>query len=464
VLSSDTEHESREICPESRAKAATRGVDAEGIACEYTVLESKMMKKRDCVDRRHFLKAIGAAGFGSVVASADSIAGRGESFAAETDQETNYARVPKRELGENGVEVSSIGLGANRLDNENILRTAHRWGITYWDTASYYVKGNSERTIGQYLARNPEARREIFIASKASGAKSVEDLETLLQGSLERLNTGYIDLYHGMHSLGEHAELALTEEVKAWALSAKERNLIRFFGFSTHKNMVENLHKAAKLDWVDVIQTAYNFRLMQDPKLQDAIEACYQAGIGIVAMKAIALTVAEREKLESGEKKGETEEDRNIVRHFLNRGFTEEQAKIKYVLEDARISSVCVGMNNVALLAINAAAALDKTELSQEDRKVLVQYTEATRSSYCAGCASICDAALPDTPCVCELMRYLMYCNSYGERNRARELFARIPGGIRRRLLKADYSLAEAQCPQHMPIGKLISEAVIKLG
>ena len=60
-------------------------------------------------------------------------------------------------------------------------------------------------------------------------------------------------------------------------------------------------------------------------------------------------------------------------------------------------------------------------------------------------------------------MRYLMYCNSYGEKDRARELFAQIPDEIGNRLLSTDYGAAEARCPQHLPIGKLIAEAVSKL-
>ncbi|MBA7708462.1 hypothetical protein ES703_117361 [subsurface metagenome] len=88
---------------------------------------------------------------------------------------------------------------------------------------------------------------------------------------------------------------------------------------------------------------------------------------------------------------------------------------------------------------------------------------EATCDGYCAGCANICNSALPDTPYVSDIMRYLMYYNSYGDKERARGLFAQIPGSVRNRLLNTDYSLAEARCPQHLPIAKLVAEAVSKL-
>ena len=56
-----------------------------------------------------------------------------------------------------------------------------------------------------------------------------------------------------------------------------------------------------------------------------------------------------------------------------------------------------------------------------------------------------------------------MYYNSYGDQDTARELFARIPDGARGRLLSMDYSGIEACCPQHLPVGELVAEAVNKL-
>ncbi|MBA7655379.1 hypothetical protein ES703_63283 [subsurface metagenome] len=60
-------------------------------------------------------------------------------------------------------------------------------------------------------------------------------------------------------------------------------------------------------------------------------------------------------------------------------------------------------------------------------------------------------------------MRYLMYYNSYGEQEMARELFAQIPVRVRSKLLSMDYSLAEARCPQRLPIRELVAEAVGQL-
>ncbi len=414
-------------------------------------------------NRRNFLKTMGAAGFGSVLASAQAA----EPDAPEKAQKSEYPQVPRRKLGKTGVEVSCLGLGTNRLNSQVILRAALRWGITYWDTANSYVGGNSELAIGTLLSRTPEQREKLFLVTKATGTRgtstakqAVEMVEERIQTSLKRMNTNYIDLYYGVHGLQSPAEL--TNELKQWVKGAKKRGMIRFFGFSTHKNIDQNLVAAAKLDWIDAIMASYNFRLMQDSKMQAAIEACHKAGIGLVAMKTVALDTRERRKVEKGEEI-ETEADRKLLKHFLEQGLTVEQAKIKSVLEDERISTACVGMSNVKNLTTNVRAVLDQTKLTQADKEVLKQYAAATCSNYCAGCAYICDSDLPNVPYVSDIMRYLMYYNSYGDKAEARELFAQIPSNVRSKLLSTDYSAAEARCPQRLPIRELVAEAVSKL-
>jgi predicted aldo/keto reductase-like oxidoreductase len=369
-----------------------------------------------------------------------------------------YPEMPKRMLGKTGVVVPVLSLGTMfpLIDNQIILRKALELGVNYWDTANVYAGGNSELGIGEYLSNNPDVRKDVFIVTKALGADTQEGMEKCLQLSLSRMKTDYVDL-HYFHALKDPAQL--TDEIRNYAESAKKRGLIRFFGFSTHANMDRCLAAAAKLDWIDVIMTVYNFRVMQDMNLQLAMNECRKANIGLVAMKATGKTTIERFKQPI-----ETETDKKMVEHFLQQGFTPEQACIKLVLSDQRISSACVQMDSIAILQENVAAALTKAKLTQADKETLKEYARATGTDYCAGCANICNSVLPDTPdVVSDIMRYLMYYNSYGDKNRARELFAQIPCKIRNKLLRIDYRLAEAHCPQHLPIAKLVTEAVGKL-
>jgi len=406
---------------------------------------------------------MGAAGLGSVFASGEATAGQSEPKTinpnAPKAKKPETPQMPVRKLGKTGVEVSCLSLGGDFsfIDKQIILRKALQSGVTYWDTAHNYGGGNAELGIGIFLTKNPNARKQLFIVTKPAifwGPITAEKVEERLQTSLKRMNTKYVDLYYACHGLSDPAQL--TDELKQWAKSAKKRKLIRFFGFSTHKNMAKCLAAAAKLDWIDAITTLYNFRVMQNDDMQAAIDACHKAGIGLTAMKAFSRGVRRLQPVE-------TEQDKKLLAYFQKRGFTEQQAKIKVVLQDKRFSAVCVGMQNISLLTTNIDAVLNKTKLTQADKDALNEYARATCSNYCAGCAHICDSALPNTPFISDIMRYLMYYNSYGNRNRARDLFAKIPGRIRNRLLSADYSLAETRCPQHLPIAKLVAEAVSKL-
>ncbi len=411
-------------------------------------------KKNAKIDRRNFLKTVGAAGLGSVLASAETNAA--DPSPSTKTEESKPPQVPRRKLGKTGVEVSVLALGTifNVLEKQIMLRKSLQWGVTYWDTADCYTGGNSELGIGKFLGANPEIRKDIFIVSK-SDSRSPKGIQKLLDRSLKRMKTDYIDMYF-LHGTSNPKEL--NEEIRAWVEKAKKAKKIRFFGFSTHDNMAKCLTAAAKLGWIDAVMPSYNFRLMQDEKMQAAVEACHKAGIGLIAMKVTGQTVWKPHRQDV-----ETEEDKKLIRHFLQRGFTEAQAKIKVVLEDKRFSSACIGMDNIAILTSNVAAALDKTKLTQTDKNVLKKYARATCSAYCAGCANICNSALPQTPYISEVMRYLMYYNSYTEKDRARKLFAQIPAQARNKLLSADYGLAEARCPQHLQIAELMAEAVSKL-
>ena len=431
-----------------------------------------MKAKQNKINRRNFLKTVGAAGLAPVLAGVTNRSALGQTEAGPNEpntvepnapkkEEPKLPQVPRRKLGRTGVEVPCLALGAtfDTVENQTVLRKALEWGVTYWDTADTYAGGNSEAGIGKFLEKNPEMRQKHFIVTKAFGTKTIEETEVHLQTSLRKMNTRYVDLYLIMdrqkneHGLSDPEQLTNDGgRLERWVKFAKRRKMIRFFGFSTHKNMAKCLAAAAKLYWIDAIMTSYSFRLMQDAAMQDAISACQQAGVGLIAMKTQAFG-----------QKVETEEDKKLVDHFLQRGFTEGQAKIKAVLEDKRISSVCSTMDNIGTLTSNVAAVLDKTELTQKDFDVLKKYAAATCTGYCAGCAHICDQALPDIPYVSDIMRYLMYYNNYGEKEKARELFAKVPGNVRNKLLRTDYGAAEARCPQRLPIGRLIAEAVSKL-
>jgi predicted aldo/keto reductase-like oxidoreductase len=365
-----------------------------------------------------------------------------ESLAASSDEPLV---MPTRTFGKTGVEIPILGLGGSTDIQQLILRQAVKWGVTYWDTANSYYGGNSERQIGKYFAKYPEDRKKIFLVTK-SHAWTVDDMTRDLNTSLERMKTDYIDLFfvHSVRNIGE-----LNDNIKGWSRKTKAGGKIRFFGFSTHSNMEKCMREAAALGWIDGIMMSYNYRLMHTDRMKRAVDACAKAGIGLTAMKTQG----------GGSVRTTTETEVKLAGRFLEKGFTDAQAKLKAVWENPNIATICSEMPNMTILIANVAAANNRTKLSNQDLRFLRHYAQETGSGYCAGCTDLCESTMAKDVPIGDVMRYLMYCHSYGDRYRATMHFNEIPETIRREMARLDYSLAEQKCPQKMAIGKLMREA-----
>jgi predicted aldo/keto reductase-like oxidoreductase len=400
--------------------------------------------KENNVSRRDFVKTLGVVGVGSVVGAGQALAQSNAPSAITAPASIKPVKIPTRTFGRTGVPVSMLALGGifDIESNQFVLKQALDWGVTYWDTAAGYNGGKSEGGIGMYLEKNPQARREIFLVTKYDGG----GLIPALNQSLERLKTDYIDMYF-LHGLDNTTKL--NDETKAWVEKAKADKKIRFFGFSTHKNMENSLQEAAKLGWIDGIMLKYDFSLMHTDAMKSAMDAATKAGIGLTAMKTQNKSPIATE----------TEADLKLGGHFIQRGFTQQQAKIKAVWENPQIASICSQMPSLTVIQSNIAAALDKTSLTAADHAALREYAEATRSRHCAGCAHFCEAAPGHQAPVGDVMRALMYHRSYGDPELARTVFRQLPETARRGLAGFDYAAAERACPHGLPIAQWMREA-----
>jgi aryl-alcohol dehydrogenase-like predicted oxidoreductase len=114
-----------------------------------------------------------------------------------------------RALGDSGIEVSEIALGSwltysggiERDQTEACTRAAFDAGITFFDTANVYGNGAAEEAWGEILADYP--RDSYVLATKLwapireghSGGLSAAEVHAMLDESLARLRTDYVDLY-----------------------------------------------------------------------------------------------------------------------------------------------------------------------------------------------------------------------------------------------------------------------------
>jgi aryl-alcohol dehydrogenase-like predicted oxidoreductase len=164
-----------------------------------------------------------------------------------------------RVLGRSGIEVSAIGMGCwaiggpffgadgepygwGEVDDDESVRTVHRaldLGVNFFDTASNYGAGHSERVLGRAVAGR---RDQVVIASKWGNKfdesrrltigvdSSVDYLVRCLDGTLDRLGTDYLDLYQlHLGDLPVAEALAMVETLERLVAEGK----IRAYGWST---------------------------------------------------------------------------------------------------------------------------------------------------------------------------------------------------------------------------------------
>lgn len=95
----------------------------------------------------------------------------------------------------NGVEIPKLGLGTWFIDDDkaaDAVCEAVKLGYRHIDTAQAY--GN-ERGVGEGIRSCGLKREEIFVTTKlAAEAKTYEEAAAAIDGSLEKMDIGYIDL------------------------------------------------------------------------------------------------------------------------------------------------------------------------------------------------------------------------------------------------------------------------------
>ena len=119
------------------------------------------------------------------------------------------------------LKVSNIALGCMRIESksneevEQLVLGALDLGINFFDHADIYGGGVSETKFGYVLKKHPELRNKMIIQTKCGIKDNSYDFSKQyiidsVNGSLERLNTNYIDilLLHRPDALMDPVEVA----------------------------------------------------------------------------------------------------------------------------------------------------------------------------------------------------------------------------------------------------------------
>ncbi|SFN63021.1 Predicted oxidoreductase [Algoriella xinjiangensis] len=196
-----------------------------------------------------------------------------------------------RKLGNNGLEVSALGLGCmgltfgygpatNEKDAVHLIQKAYDLGITFFDTAEAYSQGGNEVMLGKAVK---SFRDKVVIATKfgckdgdsSKGFDSrPERIRQVVENSLKFLDTDYIDLFY-QHRVDPNVPM---EDVAGTVKDLITEGKVKYFGLS--EASVESIRKAHSVQSVSALQSEYSMFYREPEK--EIIPTLEELGIGFV--------------------------------------------------------------------------------------------------------------------------------------------------------------------------------------
>ena len=270
-----------------------------------------------------------------------------------------------RTLGNTGLKVSEIGLGATQLGNvaiplaqaEAVLKGALDSGINFIDTAARYFE--SEERIGRFISNRKE---DFFVATKCGGYRvrnesgdfeghrdySRKGILEAIDRSRKRMKLDVIDIvqFHGMPGEADDWKEAFD------ALhEAKERGWAKFIGLSADGNTAVD----SAGDWpLDTHELNYNI-LWQEPD-RELIPHLQRLGRGIIAKRPVANAVYIGDQYDLGD---EANRMRVRMEQFPLVELAGEMPLFEFVLRftlsNPAIATAIIGTANPAHVKTNAA-------------------------------------------------------------------------------------------------------------
>ncbi|MFV0245981.1 MAG: aldo/keto reductase [Qingshengfaniella sp.] len=208
-----------------------------------------------------------------------------------------------RRMGAQGPEVSAVGIGAMSFSDfygpttdeasMAILDAAMDLGITHIDTSNIYGMGRSETVIGRWLAANPGARDQVYLATKAGISRnargercfdnSAAHLTGELEKSLQKLGTDAVDLFY-VHRRDSSVEIEEVAETLAGIVKSGKAKAVGFSEIAP-----TSLRRAAAVCPIAAVQSEYSLatRFVE----LGLVEACAETDTALVAFSPVARTL-----------------------------------------------------------------------------------------------------------------------------------------------------------------------------
>lgn len=283
-----------------------------------------------------------------------------------------------RELGDTGIRVSALGLGAggaSRLGLRNgattdaavgVVREAMDLGINYVDTAPAY---GTEEAVGRALSGVP--REELVVSTKVRHRTdddrliSPDELAQSLDESLRRLGTDHVDVFflHGVRlDEYDHCFEVLGPELDRQRSSGKVRAIGVTESFAHDPEHVMQ-HRALDDELWDVVLTGFN---VLNPNARSLLPRAATGGVGVVVMHAVRWLLTGGERLLDGLQELAQRPTDGVSPDRLRQAIDRVPARVsdrllpaaayRFALDEPGFSSVLIGTGNPVHLRENVAA------------------------------------------------------------------------------------------------------------
>ncbi len=205
-----------------------------------------------------------------------------------------------RKIKKLGIEVSAFGVGCMRFPmttvdgvevvDESISTPAIRYaidnGVNYMDTAYVYSNQKNETALGHALRDG--YREKVYVATKLPtwACNTREDMDRILDESLSRLETDYIDFYL-VHALNKDSWQKMYDlGVLDFMDKAKASGKIRYACFSFHDNYETFKTILEAYDW-DMCQIQFNFMDVENQAGLKGLKLAGERGVPVVIMEGL---------------------------------------------------------------------------------------------------------------------------------------------------------------------------------
>lgn len=196
-----------------------------------------------------------------------------------------------RKLGNNGLEVSAIGLGCmglsfgygletNKEEAIKLIRRAFELGVTFFDSAEAYGPLKNEELLGEALA---PIRDQVVIATKFGFEKGQttlgmnskpENIRAVTESALKRLKTDRIDLLY-QHRVDPNVPI---EDVAHTIKQLIQEGKVKYFGLS--EAGAQTIRRAHAVQPVSALQSEYSLWWREPEK--EILPTLEELGIGFV--------------------------------------------------------------------------------------------------------------------------------------------------------------------------------------